>query len=52
MPWLYLLVAILAVSGVAAVINWRRSHISHEAESAAQLERARADSRLRGGGGS
>jgi hypothetical protein len=46
--WLYFLVAFLAVCGVAAVINWRRSHTSHEAKTAAQLEQARAQSRWPG----
>jgi len=48
---LFFLVAILAVFGVAAVINWRRSHIGHEAQLAAERERAQAQSRELGTGG-
>jgi hypothetical protein len=46
--WLYLLVAFLAVCGVAAVINRRRSHISHEAQLPAQRELDRAKSKWAG----
>jgi len=49
--WLFLLVAIVAMFGVAAVINRRRSHISFEARRAAELEQTRARSKWAGSSG-
>ena len=51
MLWLFLLVAIVAMFGVAAVINRRRSHISFEARRAAELEQTRARSKWAGSSG-
>jgi hypothetical protein len=48
---LLLLAAFCVVFGVAALINWRRSHVSFEAKRAAELEQARARSKWAGSSG-
>jgi hypothetical protein len=46
MFWLYLVVPLIVLCGVAVVINWRRRRsFSYESETAAKLARARAESK-------
>ena len=46
MFWLYLLVPVVVLCGVAGVINWRRRRsFSYESETAARIARGRAESK-------
>jgi hypothetical protein len=49
MVWLYLLVPFIVLCGAAGVINWRRRRsFSYDSESAAQVARGGAESKLPG----